>query len=177
MPGFSAFHWKAVFPPGGVWVTFAPPPGPVTACISMECIFMLVLLFLRLNVTVSPSLTRANGPGTDPLNVQNVYSTPSANDPFFSTVSRSIVTLAPPALLIGGGISGAVVIFATSFAAKLTIGTLITNNATTDIKNSRFKLLMSTIFNICLTPFFKVYLNPYSLSLLTCYCPWTFLIL
>src|SRR3990167_5365363 len=81
--------------------------------------FLLAPLFFRLNVTLSPALTRMNGPGTVSPNVQNVYSTPSASVPFFSDVSSSTVTLAPPALLGAGGPPGAVVNFATSSAALL----------------------------------------------------------
>ena len=41
LPGFIAFHSKAPACPGPSCVTAAPPPGPVTACRSIECGFLL----------------------------------------------------------------------------------------------------------------------------------------
>ena len=59
----------------------APPPGPVTACRSIECVLCAVGRLVSLISTVSPSRTRTNGPGTVPPNVQKVYSTPLVSVP------------------------------------------------------------------------------------------------
>src|SRR6185369_3926434 len=105
-PGLIAFHSNAPASPGITCVTAAPPPGPVTACRSIECALCAVVWFLSLICTVSPSRTRSNGPGTVPPNVQNVYSTPLASVPFCSVVSSSDLTLAGAERWIAGGTPG-----------------------------------------------------------------------
>src|SRR4030066_1431993 len=107
IPGFKAFHENSVCPPGMVCVAFAPPPGPVTACMSIEWMFLLLSLFFKRNSIVSPARTLTNGPGTVPLNVQNSYSTPSASCPYTSLVSISIITFADVVGLISGAHQGA----------------------------------------------------------------------
>ena len=57
--------------------TVAPPPGPMTAWRSIECV-IAVSRFSRLSVTVSPTMTRTIGPGTVSLKVQYWYVTPSS---------------------------------------------------------------------------------------------------
>ena len=61
---------KPLVSPGAAWVATAPPPGPVTAWKSTECIMALSSAFFIDTSTVSPTRTRTNGPGTLPLKVQ-----------------------------------------------------------------------------------------------------------
>src|SRR5437773_5497832 len=86
-PGCIAFHWKSFSSPGAT-CTEPPPPGPVAAWKLTECQFMLDLAFFRRMRRVSPTRTRMNGPGTVPLNVQNLYVTSLARRPLTSVVSK-----------------------------------------------------------------------------------------
>ena len=65
-----ALKVKVFLSPGATWVDLAPPPGPVTACRSMEWMLPESSAFFKVSSTVSPTRTRMNGPGTVPLNVQ-----------------------------------------------------------------------------------------------------------
>jgi hypothetical protein len=51
-------------------VKTAPPPGPVTACRSIECEKELEVSFFRCNSIVSPKRTRSIGPGIVPSKVK-----------------------------------------------------------------------------------------------------------
>jgi hypothetical protein len=66
----SAWKVKKVSCPGLVEVNTAPPPGPVTACRSIECGKALEVSFLRCSSTVSPRRMRIIGAGIVPLKVK-----------------------------------------------------------------------------------------------------------
>ncbi len=84
-----------------------PPPGPVTAWKSTLWGIRLLLRFSNWSRSVSPTRTRMNGPGTLPLNVQNVYrvgcASPSMSTPMRSSVYIFTFTIAGRFRVIGGG--------------------------------------------------------------------------
>ncbi len=103
--------------PGAVCVAVAPPPGPFTACRSIECGHVLPVALATLISTVSPTRARSIGPGTVPLKVQYVYVSPGATSATTSRVWSSTLTVVGDVRVMAGGTAVALPAMAFTVAA------------------------------------------------------------